>query len=70
MVDTVPGELEAFEPRQVLNEHRREKDARDDAEREKLAAIRTNRPRAVIGHDREGRPVYDDDLHVVTNWAD
>jgi len=61
--------LEACEQQAIREDERLEKEARDAAEAAKLAAIRTNRPRAVIGHDREGRSVYDDS-RMMTNWAD
>lgn len=53
----------------IRDEERQAREAHDDAEAAKLAVIRINRPRAVIGYNREGRPVYDDDPHKVANWG-
>ncbi len=62
-------DLERFEQQAVREDERREQVDRDESEAAKLAAIRTNRPPAVIGYDREGRPVYDDS-NMVTNWGE
>jgi hypothetical protein len=63
-------ELEDHEQRQIHEEARREREAQAERERASLAVFRDAHPRAVIGYDREGRPVYDDDPRRSTNWVD
>lgn len=60
-------DLEEFEQREILNEQRREQEAREQQERAKLEAWREAQPRAIIGHDRAGNPVYDNDPRMTTN---
>lgn len=68
--DLDEGDLDAFEQQRTLDDRRRAKAGREQAERERLAAIAAAEPRAVIGWDREGNPVFDGDPGVSTNWGD
>ncbi len=52
-VDMDDHDLEAFEQREILNEQRREQEAREQQERAKLEALREAQPR----YDYSGYPI-------------
>ena len=70
LVDVSGGDLELFEQNAILEDQRREKEVRDEQERAEMDRIRNTRPRAVLGFDSAGNPVYDDDPGMMTNWGE